>query len=85
VGAYVDTSTYLTISDLTTSDVSVTIDETDLEKLHIGAKANVVFDALPNEIYYWRVIPGEPELSTSGQFRVASAIVSRDDIAGSKW
>lgn len=84
VGAYVDTSTYLTISDLTTSDVSVTIDETDLEKLHIGAKANVVFDALPNEIYTGEVIQVNPELSTSGQYRVATAIVSLDDIAGSK-
>lgn len=84
VGAYVDTTTYITISDLTTSDVNVTIDETDLDKLHIGAKANVVFDALPEETYTGEVIQVNPELSTSGQYSVATAVISLDNIAGSK-
>jgi len=84
VGAYVDTSTYITISDLTTSDVDVSIEETDLDKLHVGAKAEVVFDSLPDDTYTGEVIQVDPELSTSGQYRVATAVISLDDIAGTK-
>lgn len=84
VGAYVDTSTYITISDLTTSDVDVSIEETDLDKLHVGAKAEVVFDSLPDDTYTGKVIQVNPELSTSGQYRVATAVISLDDIAGTK-
>ncbi len=84
VGAYVDTSTYITISDLTTSDVDVSIDESDLQKLYVGAKATAVFDALPDETFYGEVIQVNPELSQSGQYRVATAVISLDDIAGSK-
>jgi len=82
-GAYVDTTTYMTISDLSTSDVNVSIDETDLDKLKLGAKASVVFDALPEEIYTGEVIQVNPELSSSGQYRVATAVISLDNIAGS--
>jgi HlyD family secretion protein len=83
VGAYVDTTTYITISDLTTSDVDVSIDESDINKLHVGAKAKVVFDALPEETYTGEIIQVDPELSTSGQYRVATAVISLDNIAGS--
>ena len=83
VGAYVDTSTYITISDLSTSDVDVSIDEADIDKLKLGAKANVVFDALPEETYTGEVVQVNPELSNSGQYRVATAVISLDDIAGS--
>lgn len=83
VGAYVDTSTYITISDLTTSDVNVSIDETDVDKLHVGAKAKVIFDSLPNETYSGEVIQVNPQLSSSGQYRVATAVISLDNISGS--
>jgi RND family efflux transporter MFP subunit len=82
-GAYVDTTTYITVSDLSTSDVNVSIDESDLDKLKMGAKASVVFDALPEEIYTGKVIQVNPELSTSGQYRVATAVISLDNISGS--
>ncbi len=84
VGAYVDTTTYITISDLTTSDVDVSIDETDIDKLHVGSRANVIFDSLPDEIYTGEVIQVNPELSSSGQYRVATAVISLENIAGSK-
>lgn len=84
VGAYVDTSTYITISDLTTSDVDVSIDESDLQKLYVGAKATAIFDALPDEIFFGEVVQVNPELSQSGQYRVATAVISLEDIAGSK-
>lgn len=83
VGAYVDTTTFITISDLTTSDVDVSIDESDINKLHIGAKAEVVFDALPEETYTGEIVQVNPELSTSGQYRVATAVISLENIAGS--
>jgi HlyD family secretion protein len=84
VGSYVDTTTYITISDLTTSDVNVSIDETDLDKLRVGGKAKVVFDSLPEETYTGEVIQVNPELSSSGQYRVATAVISLENIAGSK-
>jgi HlyD family secretion protein len=84
VGAYVDTTTYITISDLTTSDVNVSINESDLQKLYVGAKATAVFDALPEETYSGKVIQVNPELSSSGQYRVATAVIGLDNISGSK-
>ncbi len=63
--------------------MDVSIDETDLDKLHVGAKATVVFDSLPEETYTGEVIQVNPELSSSGQYRVATAVISLDNIAGS--
>jgi HlyD family secretion protein len=83
-GAYVSTATYITISDLSTSDVNVSINEADLQKLSVGAKTTAVFDALPDETYSGEVIQVNPELSQSGQYRVATAVISLDKIAGSK-
>jgi HlyD family secretion protein len=83
-GAYVSTTTYITISDLSTSDVNVSINEADLDKLSVGAKTTAVFDALPNETYTGKVIQVNPELSQSGQYRVATAVISLDKIAGTK-
>jgi RND family efflux transporter MFP subunit len=82
-GAYVDTTTFITVSDLSTSDVNVSIDESDLDKLKLGAKASVVFDALPEETYTGKVVQVNPELSNSGQYRVATAVISLENIAGS--
>jgi RND family efflux transporter MFP subunit len=82
-GAYVDTSTFITISDLTQSNVNVSIDESDLDKLIVGAEATVVFDALEDEIYTGEIIQVNPELSSSGSYRVATAVISLENIAGS--
>jgi HlyD family secretion protein len=82
-GAFVDTTTYITIADITQSNVNVSINETDLSKLTLGAKANIVFDALPEETYTGEIIQVNPELSSSGQYRVATAVISLDNIAGS--
>jgi HlyD family secretion protein len=81
-GAYVSTTTFITISDLSTSDVNVSINEADLDKLSVGAKTTAVFDALPNETYSGEVIQVNPELSQSGQYRVATAVIGLDKIAG---
>jgi RND family efflux transporter MFP subunit len=83
VGAYVDTTTYITVSDLTTSDVDVSINESDLDKLKLDSKATVVFDALAEETYTGKVTQVNPELSSSGQYKVGTAVISLDNLAGS--
>jgi HlyD family secretion protein len=83
VGAYVDTTTYITVSDLSTSDVDVSINESDLDKLKLDSKAAVVFDALPEETYTGKVTQVNPELSSSGQYKVGTAVISLDNLAGS--
>jgi len=83
-GAYVDTTTFLTISDLATSGISVSINETDLNKLFVGAKATAVFDSLPEETYTGEVSQVNPELTSAGQYRVATAVIKLDNISGSK-
>jgi HlyD family secretion protein len=82
-GAFVDTTTYITIADLTQSNVNVSINETDLAKLTLGENATIVFDALPEETYIGKVIQVNPELSSSGQYRVATAVINLENIAGS--
>jgi HlyD family secretion protein len=77
-GAVVDTSKYLTIADLSHPTVTVTVDETDLDKLVVGNQAELVFDALPAQTFTGKVTRVDPELSTQDSYQVATGQVELD-------
>lgn len=83
VGSMVDTSTFMTISDLSHPTLNISIDETDLSKLTAGSNAEVVFDALPDQTFTGKVTQVDPQLTTSGQYQVATGVVALDPSAAS--
>jgi len=80
-GAIVDTSTFITVADLSKPTVSISIDETDLAKFTIGSKATAVFDALPSQTFNGKVVQVNPQLTSSGQYKVVTGQIVLDDAA----
>lgn len=74
-GSMVDTSKFITISDLSHPAVNVSVDETDLSKFTVGSTAQVVFDALPDQAFEGNVTQVNPQLTTSGQYQVATGVI----------
>jgi RND family efflux transporter MFP subunit len=79
VGAIVDTSTFLTISDLSQPTVTVSVDATDTEKLVVGNAAEVTFSALPGKTFTGKVSMVSPEMQSFGPFKVAFGEVKLDE------
>lgn len=78
VGEVVDNSTYIIIADLSTLYVEIFVDETDLEKLALGNPVEVIFDALPNEVFTGEVIQVNPELVDMEGYQVAKGLAFLD-------
>jgi HlyD family secretion protein len=78
VGALVDTSKFITIVDVSHSTLEVSVDESDMAKLVLGAAVTVTFDALPDQSFNGTVIQVNPQMSTSGQYRIAKGLVELD-------
>jgi HlyD family secretion protein len=77
-GTKVDTSKFITISDVSQPALTVSVDETDMDKLVVGNQATVTFDALPDLTFTGRVTRVDPQLTTSGQYKVATGQVELD-------
>ncbi len=80
-GAIVDTSTFLTISDVSHPTVTVSLDETDMDKLVVGNGAEVTFTALPGKTFTGKVSVVTPQMNSFGPFRAASGQVELDESA----
>jgi HlyD family secretion protein len=75
VGEQAGTGTFITIADLTKPDVKVSMDETDMDQLMVGNKAEVIFDALPDRTFTGTVTSVNPSLISSGPFTVVSGVI----------
>ncbi len=78
VGEKAGSSAFITIADLSHPRVEFSIDETDLDKLSVGAKANVIFDALPDRTFQGMVTRIDPSLVTSGSYQVVMGMIELD-------
>ncbi len=81
VGTIVDTSTFLTISDVSHPTVTVSVDETDMDKLVVGNAAQVTFAALPGKTFNGKVSVANPQMNSYGQFKAATGQVELDQDA----
>jgi HlyD family secretion protein len=81
VGTIVDTSTFLTISDISHPTVTISLDETDMDKLVVGNPAQVTFTALPNQTFSGKVSLANPQMISFGPFKAASGQVELDEEA----
>jgi multidrug efflux pump subunit AcrA (membrane-fusion protein) len=64
VGQTVGTSPIVTLANLDQALVELYLDETDLDQIAVGNEVEVIFDALPDDVFTGRVLRVEPELVT---------------------
>lgn len=80
-GTRVDTSSYITIADLSQPKLTVSIDEADMVKFGVGNPVTIVFDALPDQTFLGKVVEINPSLVSSGFYSVVQGVVELDDTA----
>ena len=79
VGDSVGTSAVVTIADLSQHYLEVFLDETDWGSVAVGYDAEVIFDALPDDIFTGKVTQVDPGLYTSGNTSVVRGLVLLDE------
>ncbi len=80
-GTLVGTSKFITIVDVIHASLEVSVDESDIDKLVVGASAEVTFDALPDQVFTGKVVQVYPEVTRSGTYRVGKGLVELDSAA----
>jgi HlyD family secretion protein len=80
-GQMVDTSKFITISDVNHPTLDISLDESDLDKLIVGSSVTVSFDALSDQSFTGKVTQVDPQITTSGQYRIAKGQVQLDTSA----
>jgi len=77
-GDTAETGAFITLADLARPQVEFSVDENDLEKLALGQKAHVTFDALPGSDFGGTVIRIYPALVSSGGYQVVKGLIQLD-------
>jgi RND family efflux transporter MFP subunit len=72
----------ITLADLSHPLLEVYLDETDLDKAAVGYEAEVVFDALPDDVYTGHVIQVSPSLETVSN---VNAVVMQVQLDGDSY
>lgn len=78
VGNNTDSSTTVTIADLSQPYVQVYLDPSDWDNVKVGKDAEITFDALPDLKFTGKVTEVDPGLYTSGNTSVIRAMVQID-------
>ena len=78
VGALMGVVKFITIADVSRATLEISVDESDLDKLLLGAPVTVTFDALPDQSFTGKVIQVNPQVTTSGQYRIVKGIAELD-------
>jgi HlyD family secretion protein len=73
-----DTTTVITVADLSRSYLDIYIDESDWEKLAIGEETDVIFDALPTQTFTGHVTSIDPVLTSVDNVPAVHAQVELD-------
>ena len=69
---------FISLADLSQPYLEVFLDETDLDKINVGYSVEVIFDALPDEIFSGSVIQVDPGLYTSQFVAAVRGLVKLD-------
>jgi multidrug efflux pump subunit AcrA (membrane-fusion protein) len=75
---------FITLADLAQPLLEVFLDESDLDKVGLDFEVEVVFDALPDEVFTGRVIRVDPQLSSVGGVTAVRAVVLLDESSFAK-
>lgn len=69
---------FIILADLEQPLLEVYLDETDLDKVAVDFEVDVIFDALPDDVFSGRVIQVDPQLSNVGGVTAVRAVVLLD-------
>jgi HlyD family secretion protein len=72
---------FITLADLNQLYLEIFLDETDMDKIEVGYEAEVIFDALPDQVFTGHVVQVDPSLYSSGQISTVKGLVKLDEIA----
>jgi multidrug efflux pump subunit AcrA (membrane-fusion protein) len=78
VGNKTDTSTTVTIADLSQPYIQVYLDPADWNNVKVGKSAEITFDSLPDSKFSGKVTQVDPGLYTSSNTSVIRALVQLD-------
>lgn len=73
-------NTILTLADMRQPTVEVYMDETDLQQIQVGNKAEVVLDALPEKTFEGHIVEVDPSLSNANNTSTVKALVQLDSL-----
>ncbi len=79
LGETVGSGAVISLADLTRPMLDVNLDETDLDKVHVGDEAEIVFDALPDSTFAGHVTEVDPSLQSAGMMATVHAVVQMDE------
>jgi len=68
-------ATFISIADLIHPNVNFSVDETDMDKVAMGASAEIAFDAIPNRTFQGTVIRLNPVLQTVNGYQVLTGVI----------
>ena len=74
-GKTANTGVFISLIDLSHPKVNFSIDESDMDKAVVGNAVNVVFDALPDDIFTGQVIEVTPSLISTGGYQVLTGVI----------
>jgi multidrug efflux pump subunit AcrA (membrane-fusion protein) len=83
-GMRAGTDTFITLSDVSQAMVEVQVDEEDLGSFQPGKPVEVVFDALPDEVFHGTLLQVEPELAVSEMVSTLKGLAQLDDAAAER-
>lgn len=78
VGNTVDTSTFITMADLSQLEVDFYIDSTDWDQVAVGNQVEITFDNLPDQTFTGKVTELDTEISQSNNSSVVNGIANLD-------
>ena len=79
VGETGGASTTITIADLESHYLEISLDETDWDKIELDYEVEVIFDTYPDDIFFGRVVQIDPRLTTMEGSSVVKALVKLDE------
>jgi RND family efflux transporter MFP subunit len=71
----------ITLADLSQPLLEVYLDETDLDKVAVGFEVEVLFDAIPDQIFRGQVIEVDPALANVSGVSAVKALVQLEDFS----
>lgn len=83
-GENIGTSAIITLADLSEAILEIYLDETDLDKIDLDYQVEVVFDALPDEVFTGQVVQVDPSLTTVDGVPAIRALVRLDPTSFAK-
>lgn len=74
-GDTVGAAAFISLIDLSHPRVEFSVDESDMDKVAVGNSAEVVFDALPDDLFTGKVIQVTPRLVSTGGYQVLTGVI----------